>query len=377
MAQPLRDTPFLAHATRLAQRHQGRCWPNPSVGCVLVKNNQVIAAAVTAEGGRPHAETQALHGVDAHGATAYVTLEPCAHHGKTPPCAQALIDAGVTRVVYACEDADPRVAGKGAAMLRTAGIEAVHVPFAPAEAQHRGFLRRMQHGLPEVLMKLATSADGAMRDPASPFITGPQARAHGHALRTQVDAVLTGIGTVVADNPRLDVRLSGITRPNLARVVCDRHLRLPLDRHIVRTAHQQPTWVITTAEAVELTASHATDLREAGVVIHVVEAPALHPQTVLELLADEGIGRVLVEAGAALCSAFLEAQCVDHLYWYEAPTYLVTQENPVSPALLPHLERLRKTPSCAQFSLGDDRCAVYELASCLPDSYAPPAKSAG
>lgn len=189
--------------------------------------------------------------------------------------------------------------------------------------------------------------------------------------------MLTGIGTVLADNPRLDVRLPGMMRPQLARVVCDRHLRLPLECHIVRSAQQQPTWVITTAEAVELAASHASELREAGVVIHVLEAPALHPLSVLETLAREGIGRVLVEAGPTLCSAFLQTQSVDRLYWYAAPTQLETAENLVSPALTTHLEELRKTAPQAQFSLGADRCSVYELASCLPDSYAPPAKSAG
>lgn len=178
-----RDVHFLNHAVRLAQRHAGRCWPNPSVGCVLVRHDQVIATAVTAEGGRPHAETQALQGIDARGATAYVTLEPCAHQGKTPPCATSLMEAGIARVVYACEDADPRVNGKGAAMLRAAGIAVQHLPLAEATAHHRGFLRRVQHGLPETWMKLATSADGVMADPASPFITGAQARLHGHALR--------------------------------------------------------------------------------------------------------------------------------------------------------------------------------------------------
>jgi diaminohydroxyphosphoribosylaminopyrimidine deaminase/5-amino-6-(5-phosphoribosylamino)uracil reductase len=366
-----RDVPFLEHAVRLGLRHQGRTAENPSVGCVLVKHGQVLATAVTAIGGRPHAEAQALAmaGHAARGATAYVTLEPCAHHGKTPPCAQALIDAGIARVVYAVADADARVAGRGAAILRAAGIDTLHLPLPAAQALHRGFLRRVQHGLPEVLMKLATSADGQMRDAhgASQWITGPRARQHGHLLRSTVDAMLTGIGTVLADDPQLTARLPGDAHPTLLRAVADRQLRLPIRATLVRTAEAQPTCVFTTPEAVEQQASHATELRERGVVLHVLEHADFTPQNILKTLAAQGCNRVLVEAGPTLSTSFLAAEAVDRLYWYRAPMLLGSGGSPAVGPLGVDLASVARARSVAQFSLGDDQCCVYEMPSCLPD----------
>ncbi|PZP85997.1 MAG: bifunctional diaminohydroxyphosphoribosylaminopyrimidine deaminase/5-amino-6-(5-phosphoribosylamino)uracil reductase RibD [Azospirillum brasilense] len=364
------DQQFLQHAVRLGLRHQGRTAENPSVGCVLVKNGHVLATAVTALGGRPHAETQALAqaGDAARGATAYVTLEPCAHHGKTPPCAQALIDAGVARVVYAVADADARVDGKGAAMLRHAGIDVLHLPIPHAAALHRGFLRRTQHGLPEVLLKLATSMDGHMRDMhgMSQWITGPRARQHGHLLRSSVNAMLTGIGTVLADDPQLTARLPGDAHPSLLRAVADRQLRLPLTAQLVRTAEMQPTWVFTTPEAVEMNASHATELRERGVVLQVLEAEAFTPLSMLRALAAHGAARVLVEAGPVLSTRFLADQAVDTLYWYRAPVLLGSGGSPAIGPLAVDLATAERARCVAQFSLGDDQCSVYEMPSCLP-----------
>ncbi|MBX9727134.1 MAG: bifunctional diaminohydroxyphosphoribosylaminopyrimidine deaminase/5-amino-6-(5-phosphoribosylamino)uracil reductase RibD, partial [Rickettsiales bacterium] len=300
------DIHFLHHALRVAARGLGRTSPNPSVGCVLVKHNTVLAATLTADGGRPHAETQALAiaGATARGATAYVTLEPCAHTGQTPPCAQALIAAGIARVVIAETDPDPRVAGKGIAMLRAAGIEVslLTTHHSPLTDLNRGFFRRLAHGLPHVAMKLATSTDYFMArgDGGGQWITGEVARAHGNQLRGQYDCVLTGIGTVLADNPQMNVRAPNLPHPNLIRVVADRQLRLPLTSHLVKTANQQPTWVITSAEAVELAASHATELREAGVKFLVMEDATLPPRAILQVLAGEGITRLLIEAGPAL-----------------------------------------------------------------------------
>lgn len=360
------DRQFLLHATRLAARHHGRTAPNPSVGCVLVREGQVIAAAVTAIGGRPHAEVQALAGIHARGATAYVTLEPCAHYGKTPPCAQALIDAGVVRVVYACNDPDARVDGRGAAMLRAAGVVVEKITLTEAATIHRGFSRRMRHGLPAVTMKLATSADGRMSDPSGArWITGAEARRHGHALRARHDALLTGIGTVLADDPQLNLRLPGLSHA-FPRIVCDRQLRLPLGSQLVRSAEQQPVWVITTAEAVEHAASHAAELRERGVVIHVLEAPEPTPQHMLKVIGDVGINDLLIEAGPTLSESFLAAGLVDQLFWYRATHRL---EGPQM-ALAAHLPTLEASGARRQFSLGDDRLSVYELASCLPDSSA-------
>jgi diaminohydroxyphosphoribosylaminopyrimidine deaminase/5-amino-6-(5-phosphoribosylamino)uracil reductase len=360
------DAHFLNHAHRIAARGLGRTWPNPSVGCILVKNNEVIAVARTADGGRPHAETQALAlaGECARGATAYVTLEPCAHHGLTPPCAQALIDAGIARVVYACDDPDPRVAGRGAAMLRAAGI-VVENKKMPTTA--RGFFRRVNHGLPYVAMKLATSLDGMLTDAdgKSQWITGAQARAHGNALRAQFDAIVTGIGTVLADDPQLTARVVGNDR--LVRVICDRQLRLPLESKLVRSAHQQPVWLLTTAEAVEQNASHATDLREAGVKFLVTEDAQLAPLTILKILGAEGITRALIEAGAALSTSFLAAQCVDALHWYRALILLGRGGQPAVGALSQLLADATCATQTATIALGADACALYELPSCLPD----------
>lgn len=365
------DIHFLHHALRIGARNLGRTWPNPSVGCVLVKGGHVIAAAATAETGRPHAETQALQqaGSLARGATAYLTLEPCTHVGQTPSCAQALIEAGISRVVFACEDVDPRVAGKSDDMLRRAGITVEKILLPLAADQHRGFFRRVQHGMPYVAMKLASSLDGKMRDHVgqSQWITGATARAHGHRLRAQFDAIVTGIGTVLADDPQLTVRLPGADHPRLVRVVCDRHVRLPLDSQLVRSAETQPVHLITTAEGVELAASHANDLRERGVTMVVLEDQSLYPQNILHALSEAGLTRVLIEAGPTLSTAFLAAACVDTLHWYRAPMLLgsggMAAVGPLDVAL-EHAKRARRT---VQIPLGDDSLEVYEMPSCLPD----------
>lgn len=370
LADAARDLQFLQHALRLGARHLGRTWPNPSVGCVLVKDGQVIGTAVTAETGRPHAETQALAqaGSHARGATAYVTLEPCAHVGQTGACAQALIDAGISRVVIACEDRDPRVAGKSEVMLRNAGITVDKILLPAAASQHRGFFRKLEHDMPYVAMKIATSLDGQMRDHTgmSQWITGEAARTHGHRVRAQFDAVVTGIGTVLADDPRLTVRLPGADHSRLVRVVCDRHLRLPLESQLVKGAEMQPTYVITTAEGVEQAASHANDLRERGVTMVVLEDQSLYPQNILHALSQAGLTRVLIEAGPKLSTAFLSAACVDTLYWYRAPILLGSGGTAAVGPLEAALTHAKRAKLLAEIPLGDDALAVYELASCLP-----------
>ena len=359
------DLPFLHHALRLAARGLGRTWPNPTVGCVLVKEGKVLAATRTADSGRPHAESQALEiaGESARGATAYVTLEPCAHHGQTPPCAQALIDAGVARIVYACADPDPRVSGKGAAMLRAAGITVELIPMPEAAQLNTGFFRRVQDGLPYVAMKLATSLDSRLTDGTgkSQWITGEAARANGHRLRGQFDAIVTGIGTVLADDPELTVRAPNLPHPRLARVVCDRQLRLPLQSKLVRTANQHPTWVITSAEAVELAASHATELREAGVKFLVVEDAALAPQTILKALAAEGVTRALIEAGSQLSTSFLAANAVQTLHWYRAPILLGNAGQPAISVLDTTLANVARHRVTESRTLGVDSYERIEL----------------
>ena len=353
------DISFTAHALRLAARHEGRTRPNPSVGCVIVKDGQVLAAAVTSEGGRPHAETEALASIGnkAHGATAYVSLEPCAHHGKTPPCAEALISAGVVRVVVGARDPDPRVAGKGMAMLRAAGIEVVNLDLPEAQAFYRGYFRRVQQGLPELWMKLAFSADGAMHDGTGreTTITGALARRHSHMLRGMVDAVVTGIGTVLADDPALTCRIAGYEHSHLLRVVADRKLRLPRDSQLVRTATEIPVAVLTEAEAVEIQASHALELREAGVIL-VVEAQ-LTPLVMAQALARLGVSRALIEAGPVLSEAFLAAQLVDRVFLYHAPCTLGRCED----SLLKRLEKIPRQMEAERLQLGADFCEEVRL----------------
>ena len=356
------DTHYLNHALRLAAQGLGRTWPNPSVGCVIVKEDQIIAKARTADTGRPHAEAAALTlaGDAARGATAYVTLEPCAHHGKTPPCAQALIDTGIARVVYTTEDPDPRVSGMGAAMLRAAGITVEKIEMSEAALLNRGFFRRVRENLPHVAMKLALSQDNFLShgDGKRQWITGEFARAHGNELRGHYDAILTGIGTVLMDDPELTVRGSSAPNPLLIRVVADRRLRLPLDSKLVKTAEKQPVWVITSAEAVELAASHATELREAGVKFLVAENKELPPKLMLETLAFEGITRVLIEAGSQLSSAFLHDKLIETLHLYTAPRALQNTGKapiPVLDSCLPELPAETR-------ALGIDTYERYELA---------------
>jgi diaminohydroxyphosphoribosylaminopyrimidine deaminase/5-amino-6-(5-phosphoribosylamino)uracil reductase len=361
----------MRHALRLGALGLGECWPNPSVGCVIVAQGRVVGAARTGERGRPHAETQALAqaGQDALGATVYVTLEPCAHHGTTPPCADALIKAGVARVVMACLDPDPRTAGQGLARLRKAGLAVeTEVCAADAAAQHRGFFRRVNHGLPEAVMKIASSLDGHCIDHAgkSQWITGEAARAHGHGLRAKVDAVVTGIGTVLADDPMFTCRLPGLESRSPIRVVLDTQLRIPLSSQLVSSARSYPTWVITTARGVEEAASHVTELREHGVKLLVADHEGrVPPRIALSLLAAEGITRVLVEAGPQLSAAFLDAHVVSTLYWYRGSMLL--GGNAISALAARTVSESPRQTLTARLALGPDHLDVYEIAPCLPD----------
>lgn len=237
----------MAHALRLAARGLGRCWPNPAVGCVIVKDGRVLGRGWTQPGGRPHGETMALlqAGPLARGATAFVTLEPCAHHGKTPPCAESLIAAGIARVVSAVTDPDPRVSGRGHAMLRAAGIAVTEgVLQAEATALNAGFFQRVLGGTPFVTLKLALTLDGRIANAAgaSRWITGPLARRMVHMQRAAHDAVMVGIGTALADDPDLTVRDLGTPNQPL-RIVIDSHLRLPATSRLAQTARVNPVWL--------------------------------------------------------------------------------------------------------------------------------------
>src|SRR6266446_3099076 len=248
------DVGHMRAAIALARRGLGDVWPNPAVGCVIVRKGRVVGRGWTQPGGRPHGETVALAraGVAATGATAYVTLEPCCHWGKTPPCADALIAAGLRRVVVALEDPDPRVAGAGIERLRAAGIE-VEVGLCAAEAAeiNAGFLQRVRLGRPLVTLKLATSLDGriATAGGESRWITGPLARERAHLLRATHDAILVGTDTVLADDPRLTCRVPGLSRRSPVRVVIDRHLRISPGARLIAEARQVPTSVVTPGAA--------------------------------------------------------------------------------------------------------------------------------
>jgi diaminohydroxyphosphoribosylaminopyrimidine deaminase/5-amino-6-(5-phosphoribosylamino)uracil reductase len=313
------DIVHMRHALRLAERALGQVAPNPAVGCVIVKDGIILGRGWTQKGGRPHAETEALKqaGAAARGATAYVTLEPCAHHGQTPPCADALIAAGIARVVGATSDPDPRVDGKGFALLRNAAVAVTkHVCEEEARALNRGFITRITRNRPLVALKSAQSADGYVAQVPGKrhWVTGEEARAHAHLLRARYDAILVGIDTVLADDPELTCRLPGLESRSPLRVVLDSRLRLPATSKLARTARAVPVAVFTAAE------SGGGDLAALGVRLERVAAPSARPvlAPVLERLAALGITRLLVEGGPTVHAAFLDAKLVDEILIYRA-----------------------------------------------------------
>ena len=315
------DEDHMSHALRLAARGIGSTWPNPSVGCIIVKDGLVLGRGTTQPGGRPHAERVALAqaGAAARGATAYVTLEPCAHHGQTPPCAAALIEAGIARTVTALTDPDPRVAGRGHAMLRTAGI-AVTEGILAEEARRitAGFLKRFTQGLPFVTLKLAATLDGriATASGESRWITGPQARAHVHMLRMTHDAVLVGSGTARADDPDLTVRGLGASRQPLRIVIDSRLSHSPASR-LGRTARDHPVWLLHGSGA---PAGARKDWAGTGArLIDCAEnAGHLDLQAAFRRLAEEGLTRILCEGGGTLAARLVAGRLVDDLALYSA-----------------------------------------------------------
>jgi diaminohydroxyphosphoribosylaminopyrimidine deaminase/5-amino-6-(5-phosphoribosylamino)uracil reductase len=316
---PDHDLAFMELALALGRRGLGRTWPNPSVGAVVVRHEAdgpvIVGRGWTKPHGRPHAETQALEraGGSARGATLYVTLEPCSHYGQTPPCADAIIAAGIARVVSALEDPNPQVAGEGHRRMAAAGIAVkVGVGADAARRAHAGHIRRMRDNRPHVCLKLAVSADGkaglAGRRPTP--ITGSPARERVHLMRAMNDAVLTGIGTVLADDPLLTCRLPGMADRSPVRVVLDGRLRLGLGTRLVATAREAPLWVVTSELAAE---DRAHALRRGGAEVLRVPAPdgGLDLAAVLERLAERGITRLMVETGPILAAAMIGADLVD------------------------------------------------------------------
>ena len=346
-------------AVALSRRALGTAWPNPAVGCVIVKDGVLVGQGVTAPGGRPHAETQALlmAGDAARGATAYVSLEPCSHFGQTPPCAQALIDAGVARVVAGAHDPDPRVDGAGFAMLRNAGIEVVELAARAADNDPlEGFLTRVRHGRPAVTLKLAVTLDGriATHQGDSQWITGTPARKSAHALRGRHDAVMVGVGTVLADDPDLTCRIAGYAPRPAPRIVADSHLRTPLTARIVATAHETPTWILHRDGA---DAARIDALTQAGVLCleSAGDEIGIDLGSALAALAQRGLTTVLAEGGARLAAGLLRAQLVDRLALYQAPAIIGGDGIPAVQAMgvavleaMPRFRRVAETP------VGDD-----------------------
>jgi len=316
------DARFMALALALGRRGLGRTWPNPAVGAVIVKDGIIVGRGWTQPGGRPHAEIEALRraGEAARGATLYVTLEPCSHYGKSPPCADAIIAGGVSRVVSALEDPNPEVAGAGHARLRAAGI-AVDIGVGADEARHdhAGHIRRMRDGRPHVILKLAVSADGKAGAPGrKPLaITGEAARDRVHLLRAQSDAIMVGIGTALADDPMLTCRLPGMEKYSPVRVVLDSALRLPPGSRLARSARDVPVWVVTGGEASR--AAENALLREGVTVLRAAQSDGrLDLAAVLKLMGARGVTRLMVEGGPTLAAALLAADLIDEAVLFQS-----------------------------------------------------------
>ncbi len=309
------DARFMALALTLGRRGLGHTWPNPAVGAVIVKDGVILARGWTQDGGRPHAEVEALKRAKkaAQGGTMYVTLEPCSHEGKTPPCADAIIRAGIARVVSALEDPNPDVKGRGHVRLRAKGIT-VDVGLGAEEARrvHAGHIMKVTHGRPHVLLKMAISADGkvglAGRKPMQ--IAGEVARERVFQMRAQSDAILVGIGTVLSDNPQLTCRLPGMMERSPVRVVLDAKLRTPLANSVVATVRDTPTWVIAGREASPI-AQEILEQRGCKVFRVDDDNGRIDLDGVLKLLAGEGITRLMVEGGPTVAASFVAADLVD------------------------------------------------------------------
>jgi diaminohydroxyphosphoribosylaminopyrimidine deaminase/5-amino-6-(5-phosphoribosylamino)uracil reductase len=363
-ATPALDLRFMQLALSLGRRGLGRTSPNPAVGAVVVKDGVIVGRGWTQPGGRPHAETEALKraGKEAKGATLYVTLEPCSHQGKTPPCVEAIIRSGIARVVSALEDPNPEVAGQGYAKLRERGIAVEAGLEAEAAArQHAGHIRRMRDGRPQVLLKLAASSDGKAglpgRKPAG--ITGEAARARVHQMRAESDAILVGIGTVLSDDPHLTCRLPGMMEWSPVRVILDARLRIPLATSIVGTARETPTWVFATPNASPV----AEDILKAkGVEVFRVDGKdgRLDLNAVLKALAGRGITRLMVEGGPTIAAAFIKADLVDEAALFRSPNPLGEGIDVLEGLPLTALTKSPKLKPVASEAVGGDTLETFE-----------------
>ena len=351
------DRRWMDHALRLGRRALGTTAENPPVGCVVVKAGRVLGVGWTQPGGRPHAETEALKmaGDAARGATAYVTLEPCVHHGRTGPCAEALFNAGISRVVTAIEDPDPRVSGQGHAILRAAGV-AVDVGLGAQEASHNlaGFLTRITKKRPYVTLKIGVSADGKIA--AGPRlrtnITGPEAKARVHLMRAQSDGILVGLSTVLVDDPELTCRLPGMEARSPIRMVADSRLSIPSQAKLVKTAEEVPVWILSTRKGGVGAGITVIDCRQTpNGWVDFADA--------LEQLAVRGINRLLVEGGSHISQSLLEADLVDEVQLFQSPTVIGPQGIDAI-AEMPLENLARQFHQSEKEVLGSDTLTVYE-----------------
>ena len=360
---PNNDSRWMQLALSLGARGLGRVWPNPAVGCVIVKDGRLLGRGWTQPSGRPHAETVALaQAGNARGATAYVTLEPCAHQGETPPCATALIKAGISRVVCPLADPDPRVSGKGFAMLREAGIRVdTGLMEAEARAANAGFLLAKTRGRPFITLKIAASLDGriATASGESRWITGPESRRYVHMLRATHDAVMIGQGTARADDPMLDIRGLGLEDANPVRLVLDSRLALDPQSRLARSAGDIPLWICHSDQ------SEATRLKLTVPGLEMLAAkPAqdgLDLQDLMQKLAARGLTRILVEGGSRLAASLIKFGLVDRLEVFHAGVLLGASGIPALGAL--PFDRLDEHPSLRQIEsrvLGNDHLSIWQ-----------------
>ena len=362
------DERLMRLALALGQRHVGLTWPNPSVGALVVDESggapRIVAQGITQRAGRPHAERIALDaaGAAARGATLYVSLEPCAHTGKTPPCVDAVITGGVARVVTSIEDPDPRVSGKGHAALRAAGVEVVTGVLADeARRANQGHILRVTRGRPMVTLKLARTADGFAAGATGPrlIITGPAANARVHMMRAHADAIMVGAGTIAADDPLLSVRLPGLQQRSPVRVVVDSALRTSPTAAVVAGAREHPTWIVTADNAPIEAERHLAD--QGAEVLRVRGDGEVDLAAALAQLAQRGITRVFCEGGPALADALAAAGLIDEVV-------LATAQRSLGGSGLPALGANLDVALASRFRLaateqaGPDRLDFYEAA---------------
>lgn len=362
---------FMSRAVQLARKGLYTTHPNPRVGCVIVKDGQIIGEGFHKTAGEGHAEVQALASLttDAKGATAYVTLEPCSHYGRTPPCAEALIKAGVATVVYGMQDPNPQVAGNGLKMLADAGIEVLGpVLENECRALNPGFIKRMEEGLPYVRVKMAMSVDGrtAMESGESQWITGPEARQDVQRLRAQSSAVVTGIGSVIMDNPSMTVRIDendqeadtkAVRQP--LRVIMDTALSIPPEAKILYPTNE----VLVFCDEEEIEADHLKTLQKKKVDVRflpLADDGRLDLVEAMGQLADDGINEVLVETGAVLAGAFLDSGLVDELVVYMAPKLLGSEARPLLSLPLEHMSDAVELNLLDMTKVGNDIKLVYQ-----------------